>query len=138
MRDVSAELLPRGDAPIGLDQHAAFVDHLAGFCAATWGGRDDPESGPGLLPYSARWAWLGHAAIDGERALGWPERVPRLAADGWQLFADRAPAPLARLVDNLRHDPAPLAEALRQTPSCFLHGDVKASNAGVAPTPAPC
>ena len=132
MRDVSAELLPPGDAPIGLERHAAFLDHLAGFCAATWGWRDDPGSGPGLLPYAARWAWFGHAAIAGERALGWPERVPRLAAQGWQRFAERAPAPLARLVDDLRHDAAPLADALHETPSCFLHGDVKASNTGEA------
>ena len=39
---------------------------------------------------------------------------------------------LARLVDPLRHDVTPLADALRQTPSCFLHGDVKASNTGMA------
>ncbi|HEX2698765.1 MAG TPA: hypothetical protein VHM89_00995 [Acidimicrobiales bacterium] len=132
MRDVSAELIPPGDGPIGTDQHGAFVDNLAGFCAAGWGWRDDQASGPQLLPYAARWAWFGHAALDGERALGWPERVPRLADEGWSLFAERAPASLARLVDDLRHDPAPLAEALQCTPSCFLHGDVKASNAGVA------
>ena len=132
MRDVSADLLPPGDAPIGRERHATFIDHLAGFCAATWGWRDDQRSGPGLLLYASRWSWFGHAAIDGERAIGWPERVPRLAADGWRLFADRAPSRLARLVDDLRHDVAPLADALRATPSCFLHGDVKASNAGVA------
>ena len=132
MRDVSAELLPSGEAPIPPDQHATFVDHVAGFCAATWGWRDDPASGPGLLPYPARWAWFGHAAIDGERALGWPEHVPRLAAEGWLRFAERAPAELARLVDDLRHDVSPLAGKLRETPSCLLHGDVKASNAGLA------
>ena len=72
MRDVSAELLPAGDLVIPADRHAAFLDHLAGFCAATWGWRDDV----GLLPHAARWAWFGHAALDGERALGWPEEVP--------------------------------------------------------------
>ena len=133
MRDVTSELLPLGDGPIDPDQHAAFIDHLAGFCAATWGWRDDAVSGPGLLPYAARWAWFGHAALDGERALGWPERAPRLADEGWRRFADRAPAPLVRLVDEMRHDPAPLADALRQAPSCLLHGDVKASNAGRTP-----
>jgi hypothetical protein len=132
MRDVSAELLPPGDAPVPVGQHASFLDNLAGFCAATWGWQDDPTSGPRLLAYEARWAFFGHAAIEGERSLGWPERAPRLAAEGWQIFADRAPAPLARLVDDLRRDPAPLADALRHTPSCFLHGDVKASNVGVA------
>lgn len=132
MRDVSAELLPSGDVPIPPVQHDTFIDHLAGFCAATWGWRDDPASGPGLLPYAARWAWFGHAAIDGERALGWPERVPQLAAEGWLRFAERAPADVTHLIDDLRHDVSPLADRLRQTPSCFLHGDVKASNTGLA------
>lgn len=132
MRDVSVELLTPADVAIPAGQHARFIDHLAGFCAATWGWSDDPVAGPGLLPYAARWAWFGHAAIDGERALGWPERAPRLAAEGWQRFAERAPENLARIVDDLRRDVSPLADALRGTPSCFLHGDVKASNTGMA------
>lgn len=132
MRDVSDELLPPGDALIPADRHATFLDHVAGFSAATWGWRDDPVSGPGLLPYADRWAWFGHAAIDGERALGWPERVPQLAEEGWRRFERRAPRELARLVDELRRDTTPLAAALKETPSCLLHGDVKASNTGRA------
>lgn len=130
MRDVSADLLPLMNDTIPAHQHAAFLDHLAGFCAATWGWRDDPVWGPALLPYPARWAWFGHYAIEGERALGWPERVPRLAEEGWRRFGEVAPADVARLVEELRRDVTRLAEALRQTPSCFLHGDVKASNTG--------
>jgi hypothetical protein len=132
MRDVSADLLPAGDGSLTPEENATFLDHLAGFSAATWGWRDDPVSGPGLLPYAARWAWFGHAALDGERSLGWPEPVPRVAATGWQRFGERAPTDLAQLVDRLRSDVTPLADALRRTPSCFLHGDVKASNRGRA------
>lgn len=132
MRDVSGELLPAGDDRIPAARHATFIDHLAGLCAATWGWHDDPDSGPGLLPYAARWAWFGYAALDGERALGWPERVPRIADEGWRRFGERAPAELVAVVDDLRRDATPLAAALRRTPSCFLHGDVKASNMGVA------
>ena len=133
MRDVAADLHPPGDAVIPAAQHAVFLDHLAAFCAATWGWRDDHASGPRLLPYEARWAWFGSHAIEGERRLGWPERVPRVADEGWRRFDERAPADVTRLVDALRWDVMPLAAALRQTPSCFLHGDVKASNAGRAP-----
>jgi hypothetical protein len=132
MRDVAAELLPQSDEPIPADQHAAFLDHLAGFCAATWGWRDDPVSGPGLLPYAARWAWFGEAAIEGEQALGWPERVPKVAEEGWRRFEQCAPVDLVAVVAELRRDVTPLADALRRTPSCFLHGDVKASNTGRA------
>ena len=132
MRDVSDDLLPLGDGTIPAAHHAAFLDGLAAFCAATWGWHDDPVTGPGLLPYAARWTWFGHAALDAERRLGWPERVPRLAADGWERFAARAPEALVQLIDDLRGDPAPLVAALQETPSCLLHGDVKASNMGRA------
>ena len=132
MRDVSGELLPAGHDPIAAGEHRAFLDHLAGFAAATWGWRDDPDNGLGLLAYGMRWAWFGEAALAGERALGWPEAVPRIAEEGWRSFAERAPADVARLVGDLHRDATPLADALRATPSCLLHGDVKASNAGRA------
>lgn len=128
MRDVSGDLLPGDGSTIPVVQHDAFIDHVAGFCAATWGWRDDV----GLLPYSARWAWFGQAALEVERALGWPERVPQIASEGWVRFAERAPADIASVVNDLRCDPTPLADALRATQSCFLHGDIKASNAGRA------
>ena len=130
MRDVSHELATTDDTPFRPGEHAAFIDHLAGWCAATWGFRDDPATGPGLLPYAARWAWFGHAALEGERALGWPERVPAVAAEGWARFARRVPADVAAAVDELLRDVAPLAAALRSTPSCLVHGDPKASNMG--------
>lgn len=132
MRDVSADLLPQGGDPIPTDQHDAFLDHLAGFCAATWDWHDDPTTGPGLLPYAARWEWFGDAALEGERALGWPEHVPKVASEGWVRFGEVAPADLVSLVAELRRDVTPLADALRRTPSCLLHGDVKASNTGRA------
>ena len=128
MRDVSDDLLPGDGSTIPTDQHDAFLDHIAGFCAATWGWRDDCE----LLPYAARWAWFGPAALAGEAALGWPERVPQVALEGWVRFTERAPRDVASVVDALRRDTTALADALRTTPSCFLHGDIKASNAGLA------
>ncbi len=128
MRDVSAELVPPGDAPFTETEHLRFLDHLAAMCAATWGWRDDV----GLMPYAARWCFFSHAALEAERRLGWPERVPKIAVSGWDRFAERAPADVARGVDELRRDPGPLADALAQTPACFLHGDWKASNLGAA------
>lgn len=129
MRDVSASLVPPGDGLFSPEHHALFLDSLAGMCAATWGWRD----AVGLLPYADRWAFFGEAGLDGERSLGWPERVPEIAAEGWSLFDSRAPADVASVVGALRRDAAPLGLALSSTPSCFLHGDWKASNLGVGP-----
>jgi hypothetical protein len=128
LRDVGRELVPVGDDPVGEDDHLAFLDHCAGMSARHWGWVDDL----GLLPPAARWAWFGEAALEGERALGWPEPVPRIAAEGWARFAERAPSSLVDLVAGLRRDPAPLADALAATPWTFLHGDWKFGNLGRA------
>lgn len=128
MRDASADLVPPGDETFPEAQHDAFLAALAGQCARTWGWRDEL----GLLPYASRWTFFGPDALDAERAQGWPEPVPRIAAQGWQAFAERAPADVAASIDALRRDVGPLASALQQTPSCFLHGDWKASNLGTA------
>lgn len=129
MREVSAYLVPPGDDPFPEDQHERFLDHLAAMCASTWNWRDDV----GMMPYGARWGFFGAAALEGERQLGWPEPVPRIAAGGWERFFALAPKPVGTGVGELLHDVAPLASALRSTPSCFLHGDWKASNLGTGP-----
>jgi hypothetical protein len=132
MRDVSDDLVEVVGRPFRPDEHELLIDHLAGWCAATWGFRDDSDMDPGLLPYAARWAYFGQPGLDGEAALGWPERVPAIAAEGWARFWERAPRPVAGVVEELWRDTAPLASALRSTPSCLLHGDAKASNMGIA------
>ena len=91
------------------------------------GGHDDLE----LLPHRLRWGWFGIAQLDGERELGFPEPVPRIALEGWQRFAERAPARLRAIVDELRTDATPLSEAVLTTPQAFLHGDWKFGNLGV-------
>ena len=132
MRDVSDDLVAVDNVPFTAPEHDFLIDHLAGWCAATWGFRDDPMVGPHLLPYDARWAWFGQSVLDGERALGWPERVPALAAEGWERFMARAPGDVVGIIDELWRDSTPLAAVIRSTPSCLLHGDVKASNMGFA------
>ncbi|HEY2331058.1 MAG TPA: hypothetical protein VGH94_04005 [Acidimicrobiales bacterium] len=126
LRDLEDELVAADDSLLPEDQHLSFLDHCAGMAARFWGWHDDL----GLLAYPARWAWFGHAALAGERELGFPEAVPRIAGEGWERFVERAPRRLAPVVDELRHNPRPLAEALQTTPSTFLHGDWKLGNLG--------
>ncbi len=126
MRDVSDALVPVGDDPIPEAHHLAFLDHCSGMAARSWGWTDHL----GLLPHRLRWAWFGPDQLDGEASLGFPEPVPRIAADGWRRFAARAPARIAAVVDELRRDTTPLSDAIRSTPSTFLHGDWKLGNLG--------
>jgi hypothetical protein len=129
MRDVSPWLVPPGDAPLSEAQHLAFLDAMAALSARTWGWRDEI----GLIPFSNRWLAFSDAWLDIERARGWPDPVPRIAADGWQRFAERGSAPAVDAVLELRRTPWPLTDALRATPACFLHGDWKLGNVGQHP-----
>jgi len=128
MRDLRDELVPVADEPLPEDWHLAFLDHCAGLAARSWGWEDDL----GLLPHPLRWAWFGEAQLAGEAALGFPEAVPRIAAEGWARFREVAPADIVAVVDDLRRDPWPLSTAVRSTPQCFLHGDWKVGNLGRA------
>ena len=126
MRDVGEDLVPPGDGALPEEHHVRFIDHMAAMCARTWGWRDEL----GLLPYDTRWSFFSPEVVECERELGWPEPVPRIATEGWDLFARRADGHLAGDVLALRRDIAPLTDALRETPSCLLHGDWKAGNLG--------
>jgi hypothetical protein len=128
MRDVSADLPALGDEPISEELHAAFLDGIAALAAPLW----DYEGDMGLLPHRLRWAWFGHAQLAGEQQLGFPEPVPRIATQGWERFAARAPADVFDAVDALRRDALPLSDAVRETPQTFVHGDWKIGNLGRA------
>ena len=126
MRDVSAEIVGAGDEPVPEEHHLRFLDHLAALSARLWGWQDDLD----FLPHRLRWQWFGQVQLEGERELGYPEAVPRIAVDGWERFARRAPASLVAAVDELRRDTVPLSDAVRTTPQTFLHGDWKYGNLG--------
>jgi hypothetical protein len=127
MRDVAHDLVPAGDGPIPEADHFRLIDAMAALAASLWGWEDEL----GLLEHDRRWAWFGVSQLRGEEELGWPEDVPRIAADGWERFGRRAPADLLAAVDELRRDPVPLSAAILETPQTFLHGDWKLSNAGL-------
>ncbi len=126
MRDVSDALFPPGDDRITEEQHLRLLDHCAAMGSRMWGWHDDLD----LLPHRLRWAWFGPVELEGEAALGYPERVPQIAADGWRRFADRAPVDIVLLIEELRRRPATLSVALLDTPQTFLHGDWKLGNLG--------
>lgn len=128
MRDLSPELVAPGDDPIPFDIHRRFLAGMAALAATSWGWVDTI----GLVPLESRWSWFRNENIDVERDRGWPEPVPRIAADGWLRFQERAPSAVVEAVGALLHDPQALVAAIRTTPQCFLHGDWKLGNVGAA------
>lgn len=126
MRDVGEWLVPVGDDPIPLEQHLRFLGHMAGLHAQFSGFAD--ESGQ-LTPYAHRWMIMGPEMLAVEQH----EAVPRIAAEGWERFSERAPADVLRTVAGLRCDVDPLVRALRATPSTLVHGDWKLGNLGSGP-----
>jgi Phosphotransferase enzyme family len=129
MRDLGPHLVPEGDTVVPLDQHDAFVDHMAALSARFWGWTDDV----GLTPPTIRWSFFGPGMLDCERERGWPHEVPAIAERGWRAFAERAPADVRNAVDAVRHEPALLVAAVATTPSTFVHGDWKMGNLGSHP-----
>jgi hypothetical protein len=126
MRDVGDHLVPEGDDPVSLHQHAAFLDHMAELSARFWGWTDTV----GLTPPTIRWSFFGPGMLECERERGWPHEVPAIAERGWRAFAERAPADVRDAVEAVRRTPSLLADAVATTPSTFVHGDWKMGNLG--------
>jgi len=127
LHDVGEHLFPPGDEPISLDHHRQLLMHMAELCATFW---QWDWTSPSLLSLESRWTAFGPTWIASEESRGWPDAVPKIAAEGWERFAQRAPADVAALVGALRRDVDPLVLAARRTPQTFLHGDWKLGNLG--------
>ena len=128
MRDVSAALIPEGDAVVPLAQHRAFLDHLAGLSAHFAGWRDDL----GLTPMAHRFRFFAADVLAPELDRPEPDVVVQIAGRGWARLADSAPD-LHALLASVHRRPAPLVDALARTPATFLHGDWKMGNLGSHP-----
>jgi hypothetical protein len=128
MRDVAGAFVPPGDWRIDLVQHRRFLDHMAAFHARFWGFTDTV----GLAPPAARYQALTPAMAAREAAGGGTDAVPRLIPGGWAALAAAAPA-AHHLGLALATDPAPLVDALLQTPVTLVHGDWKYGNLGSLP-----
>ncbi|MBV9580044.1 MAG: phosphotransferase [Chloroflexi bacterium] len=127
MRDLTPALVPPGDEPLAIEAHLQVLDGLAALAARMWGWRDTV----GLLPLANRWLFCNDADIEAERELGWPNAVPKIAAEGWMRFFERAPRDVCSVIRNLRFDTRPLAHAVATTPLTFVHGDWKLGNLGL-------
>lgn len=129
MRDVGEWLIPEGDEQVSEHEHLALLDGLAALSARYWGWTDPI----GLTPIEARLRFFAPDNIAPE--LADEAAIPgalRVARDGWAMLPELAPE-LAVELAAIHADPTPLADAMRRTPSTFLHGDWKMGNLGVHP-----
>jgi hypothetical protein len=125
MHDVGDDLVPEGDAPLALEHHRDFLDHMAQMHAQRWGWTDDV----GLQTMAQRLSMFAPGTIAPELARAEVPVPVRVADQGWACLPEVAPR-LARVVGALHRDPGPLVDALATTPVTFLHGDWKLGNLG--------
>ncbi|HET9052145.1 MAG TPA: phosphotransferase [Candidatus Dormibacteraeota bacterium] len=128
MRDVGSSLVPEGDGPVPLTQHAGFVEHMAAVCATFWGFTEDL----GLSTMEERVRYFAPATIAPELLAGAVPGPIAAAHAGWAGLAERSPL-LARVASAVHEDPALVAAPLARTPPTFLHGDWKMGNLGSHP-----
>jgi hypothetical protein len=128
MRDVSEWLVPVSDDPVPLDQHLAFLGHMAAMHATFW----ETELDIDIVPTRDRILELSPHTAEREAALGSTHPVPRLIAEGWPLLTEVAPT-AAAIVTPLAADPTPLLRALEGTPLTLVHGNWKLDNLGTDP-----
>ena len=128
MRDVGGFLVPPGDAPVPLGQHARFIAHLAALAVAFWGWDDDI----GLTTMAQRLRFFAPDNIAPELAAPDVPGPVAAAAEGWGRLPARSAA-LWELARVVHERPAVVTGPLSQMPQTFLHGDWKMGNLGSHP-----
>ncbi|GAA3545158.1 phosphotransferase [Nocardioides daeguensis] len=125
MRDVGPWLVPAVDDPIGVEQNARFLDHMAALHAAFWESDLDLD----VVAPRDRYLELSPRMAEAEAARGSGHLVPGLVAQGWPRLESVAPR-AAAVVVPLVEEPGPLLAALAGTPQTLVHGNWKLDNLG--------
>jgi hypothetical protein len=128
MRDIGEHLFVEGDSTISLEDHLGLIDGLAALSAHYWGFTDDI----GLTTIEERLRFFAPDNIAAEAAVPDPPVPIQVAVQGWPQLAERAPR-YSEVVGAIHDAPGALADAMRSTPTTFLHGDWKLGNLGRHP-----
>jgi hypothetical protein len=135
MRDVGEWLVPEADDPLPLEQHRAFLGHMATVHATFWDGTPTAAAlDLELTPVVNRLLDLSPWLAATEAAIGSGAMIPRLVGEGWARFGDVARPSVAPVVRELACDPTPIATALATTPGTLVHGNWKYGNLGTDAT----
>jgi hypothetical protein len=125
MRDVSATLVGDGER-LSRARSRQVLAAAAGLHQAFR--QEQPLE---LCSLADRYTFLSPATAARERGGG--DQVPRLIGQGWERFAELAPADVAEAVGAVQRRPQLLADALARHPMTLIHGDLKLGNLGFLP-----
>lgn len=127
MRDVSAGLMPPGDARVSPAQLHVSLNGLAAMHAQFAGFPDERAQRIGLNRLESWLTPLSPATARREATRHPRDPFTPLIDPGWAAFASLAPRAWD-LIGPLLDDPRPLANALRRHTPTLVHGDAKAAN----------
>ena len=128
MTDCGNDLIPPGDAPLSVETHHRFIDHMAEMHACFIGWEDTI----GLGALDQRLLFFAPATIAPELLVDDVPVPVRVADQGWAILRERSPQ-LHAIVSRVHTRPDELATALRATPQTFIAGDWKMGNLGERP-----
>jgi hypothetical protein len=124
MHDVSDSLVPEDDA-VGMHVHDAFVGAMADLAVTFHGHPPDTT----YMPFAVNYAFLSPGEATRQAVAGTTGGPQPFIVPGWEQIRSEAPE-IYNAVRDLLEEPQPLADALLETPTTFLHGDWKMGNLG--------
>lgn len=135
LRDLSDGLVPPGDAPVHLDDHARFLDAMATLHAACWGDAAFVAEARGFCALRQHYHFLAPATAS--RVLATGADIPSMVLAGWEQLPRLTAPDVAAVIGALLANPQPLVDAIGRTPRTLLHGDWKFGNLGLRRAPEP-
>ncbi len=115
MRDLG-DAVPGWSRVITADECLRILDALTAMHATFLGRAPD-----GLCPLETRLTLLSPQSVDRAPA---DQPLAVLVKTGWEHFADQVAADVTEAVSAIHAEPAPLAVAMRQSPTTLLHADL--------------
>jgi hypothetical protein len=127
MRDVGELLIPE-DGAVDLATHSALLEGMAALSVHFL----DRLPATTYMPFEQNYHFLSPAEVTRQRVNGTIDGPQPFIEPGWAAVRARLPH-LVETVAPMIDDPRPLADALLETPTTFLHGDWKMGNLGLHP-----
>ena len=129
MRDVRADLVPPGDAPISHHDNDTFLRAMAALHATYWERHAAATPERGYISLREHYQCLSPQVA---RRLGRDgDVVPPMVIRGWERLPELVDADIVDIIEPLLADTQPLCDALQPFAVTVVHGDWKLGNMGL-------